>query len=223
MASRLLTNRSSNGLVQENEVRLNQNQHTIQMKMTTTKTLLAVVALGLVSGGLLAPQAQAVPITGKINFTGGATLDTQNLNTATRVNSWTDTFTTAGNTGTFLGTPVNTAVTFFAPWNFNSGPIMNFWTTANGFKFDLTASAVFFRSSTFLSVTGTGIISGNGFDPTPGTWTFTVNDSASGGGGTATFSFAASTSALPEGGSALALLGISLLVVEGVRRKLAAV
>jgi len=54
-----------------------------------------------------------------------------------------------------------------------------------------------------------------GFDPTAGEWVFTANQ----GGGT--FSFSSSNAAVPEGGSALILLGLGLVGLEALRRKLA--
>ena len=46
----------------------------------------------------------------------------------------------------------------------------------------------------FVSVSGTGTITGNGFDPTPGTWTFTTQNPPANG----VFSFSASTTAVPS-------------------------
>ena len=69
-----------------------------------------------------------------------------------------------------------------------------------------------------VTVDGTGTISGNGFDMTNGTWSFTTqNPSAH-----ARFSFSAATGSVPDGGSAVALLGIALVGIEGLRRGLQA-
>lgn len=208
----------------------NQPESTPHMKLS--KKLFAAAAMLVVSCCLSAPEAfaQAGFITGKVNFNGAATLDSTNLATATRVVSWSDTETTGGNTGSFSGVTNNVPVTFFAPWNFNSGPIMNFWSfnsPGGNFRFDLTASTISSQNSMFLTVSGTGFIRGtnsmgDSFTPTAGNWAFTIQDSSSGGGATFTFSFSADTSAVvPEGGSALALLGIGLVAVEAIRRKLA--
>ncbi len=201
------------------------------MKLTTK--LITAIAAVAATCWFSAPSAlaQAGNITGKVNFTGAATLNTQNLATATRVNSWADTMTTSqsANTGSFSGVPTNTPVTFFAPWNFNSGPITNFWmfnSTGGNFRFDLISSMVMTQNSSFLNVSGIGTISGTNsmgqtFNPTFGRWAFSIQDSSAGGGGTFTFSFSADTSAIPEGGSAIALLGVGLVAVEVIRRKLA--
>jgi VPDSG-CTERM motif len=74
------------------------------------------------------------------------------------------------------------------------------------------------QSNTFLNVLGTGIVSGNGFDPTQATWSFTVNNSN--GRPKIMFSFAANADAVPDGGSAVALLGLALTGLEVLRRKL---
>jgi VPDSG-CTERM motif len=68
-----------------------------------------------------------------------------------------------------------------------------------------------------IDITGTGTLTGNGFDPTPGAWEFTSQSAL--GRRHLTFSFSADTSAVPDGGSAVALLGIALVGVEALRRK----
>ena len=70
----------------------------------------------------------------------------------------------------------------------------------------------------FLNITGVGTISGNGFEDTTATWAFSVQNA---GGGHDFFSFSANTATgVPDGGSAVALLGISLGAIEFIRRKL---
>ena len=77
------------------------------------------------------------------------------------------------------------------------------------------------QTATFLNIDGTGIISGNGFDDTVATWAFTVQNA---GGNHDFFSFSANVATegqgVPDGGSAVALLGIGLGVVEFIRRTL---
>jgi hypothetical protein len=73
------------------------------------------------------------------------------------------------------------------------------------------------QSATFLNITGFGTASGNGFDPTPGTWSFTSSDSN--GQNQTTFGFQAQSTAVPEP-STVALLGagISSLIASRKRR-----
>ena len=106
------------------------------------------------------------------------------------------------------------------PWIFNPSMATPGLWSVDGFTFDLTSSTVVTQNATFLNITGVGTVSGNGFDPTPARWAFTVQNA---GGGTGDFfSFSANTSSngVPDGGSAVALLGISLVAIEFVRRKL---
>jgi len=63
-------------------------------------------------------------------------------------------------------------------------------------------------------IEGTGIITGNGFDPTPGVWSF----SQQAGRGTV-LTFSGTTSAVPDGGMTLALLGAGLMGLAAFRAK----
>ena len=183
---------------------------------TLTKTILAVLVTGVLSCGLV----QADPIQGSISFTGGVTYDTGNVNTATTVTEWFDTE-VLSSTGDFLaaGNVNGTAATFTDPWQFNpSVAVASLWSlTLGGFSFDLTSCTVDFQAGGFLLISGVGTIHGTGFDDTAGTWSFSSNDPSSGG----VFSFSAGTAAIPDGGSAVALLGVALAGVEVLRRKFA--
>ncbi len=185
-----------------------------------TKTILAVLAIGFISCALFSEQAQATPITGNINFAGSVQFDT-NFANATRVVTWLDIFNNAGFTSVApggtgdLGIAPGTQATMAQPWIFNpSTPTPGLW-SVGGFTFDLLASTVVTHNAQFLSITGTGIVSGNGFDPTNMEWSFTTQNM----GGT-TFSFSATGTAVPDGGSAVALLGLALVGIEVLRRKL---
>jgi hypothetical protein len=188
--------------------------------MKLSKTILALLATGVISCGLFSQQAQATPINGMINLGGSAHFDTNDLATATRVNTWINTHVEAGGTGDFAGIPINTPVAMNAPWIFNpSTPRTGLWSVA-GFTFDLLTSTVLVQNSTALVITGTGIVSGNGFDPTNADWSFSVTSSA--GHTRMNFSFQASGNAagVPDGGSTVALLGIALTGIEVLRRRL---
>jgi hypothetical protein len=94
----------------------------------------------------------------------------------------------------------------------------------NGFTFNLTSSTVEVRSATFLSVSGTGIITGPaGFDATPGVWAFSSQNA--GGHPHDTFSFSANTTggAVPDSGMTVALLGAGLIGIAAFRAKFAKV
>jgi len=165
---------------------------------------------------ILAGSADAAFVRGVIGFDGTATLDDAVLLNATGVTAWNNTVVGGVVTGDF-DTFINPgdAATFTAPWSFNSGAVTPLW-TVGGFSFDLSSSSVVSNDGSFLNVVGTGLISGNGFDPTSGTWRFTTQEPSD----QVRFTFSASTEAVPDGGTTLALLGVSLLGLGQLRRKL---
>jgi hypothetical protein len=175
----------------------------------------------------LPPVTSASAILGNINFAGAVHLDNNNLASATTVVTWFDAFNNAGKTtvvpgatGAFMGILPGTSVTMAQPWIFNpSTPTTALW-SVGGFTFDLLSATIVSQSTTFLNVLGTGIVSANGFDPTEATWSFTVNNSN--GQPKMMFSFAANNNSVPDGGTTVALLGLALLGVELLRRKLMA-
>jgi hypothetical protein len=186
--------------------------------MKISKTILAVLATGVLSCGLFSQQAQATPINGDIQFAGTAQFDTNSLLTATRVVAWINTHVEAGNTGDFSWIAMNTPATFGAPWIFStSTPTPGLW-SVGPFTFDLLSSNISTQNAGELTVTGTGIVSANGFDPTAMDWSFTTQSSS--GRTRSVFSFSANGMAVPDGGSAVALLGLALTGIEVLRRRL---
>jgi len=184
--------------------------------MKLYKILLAIVATAA-SFGLLS-SAQATPITGMLNIGGTATFDTTSLATAHSA-TFTDAIVLGGNSGTFAGFAIGTPVVM-ASYTFDPSTITNGLWSVNGFTFNLLSSTVKQRDAEFLSVSGTGIITGPpGFDPTPGVWAFTSQNA--GGLPHDTFSFSANTcsTAVPDGGMTLALLGGGLMGLAAFRAK----
>jgi hypothetical protein len=184
------------------------------------KKLLLSLTLGMAAVGIATPKAQAVEISGVIQFAGKAVLNGP-VGTATGVTSWSSSAPglVAGQanvidaSGDFAAL-AGTLATFGAPWSFNSG-INPLW-SVGGFVFNLTSSAITAQNTSTVSASGSGIVTGNGFDPTAGTWYFSTQP----GSINSAFSFSAS-SEVPEGGSAVAMLGMGLLGIAGVRKKLA--
>jgi hypothetical protein len=184
------------------------------------KKLLLSLALGMAAVGVATPQAQAIEISGVIQFGGTAVLN-GTIAAATGVTSWSTGGATPqigkaniiGGTGDFSALTGGVA-DFSAPWLFNSG-INPLW-TAGVFVFELTNSAIVFQQFGSLVVSGSGIARTPGFEDTAGTWSFSTQSGVAGGG----FSFSAA-SEVPEGGSAVAMLGMGLLGLAGVRKKLA--
>jgi len=162
----------------------------------------------------LSSAAHAAFIKGVISFSGQANLDNSSLALATKVVSWSGVKAGVPITGDFA-TYVNDgdSATFTNNWSFNSGAVTPLW-TCDGFTFDLTSSTVTSQSSNGLLVNGTGKVSGHGFQSTSGTWDFSTQT----GSGTA-FRFSASTVAVPDGGTTMALFGLSLLGLYGARQK----
>jgi VPDSG-CTERM motif len=176
-----------------------------------------MLAIGFISCSLFSEQAQATSITGDIGFSGATTFNTTSLTTATRINSW---FAFVGTTSeSFVGVPIGSSVTLAASWIFNpSTPTPGLW-SVGGFSFDLDTATIETQNSHLLSITGTGTLTGAGFDPTPGTWAFSAQ--SAGGIHQASFTFSAdNTAGVPDGGMTVALLGIAFVGLEGLRRKL---
>ena len=176
-------------------------------------TLLVLAFLGL---ALAVPQAQAAPVNGAITFAGGATFDGP-LATATTVTSFSNVKVHSVD-GDFAGfVAVLDPTTMAATWTFNpSTPTPGLW-SVGGFTFDLDSSTVVLQNSNNLLITGTGVVTGNGFDATPGIWNFSTQAPGAHG----VFSFSASSGFVPDGGSTMAFLGLALVGVEAIRRKLA--
>jgi hypothetical protein len=190
---------------------------------TPSKTILTLLVIGLVSCGLFSQQAQAVPITGGISLSGTYVTNNGNLNTATSftsfpfaiVNSVSGSYT---GVGTGLGSPVVTMNPFsFNPFNGPITPLWTFMSSGSTYSFDLTVlSSRLQPGDNSLTLKGTGTLHITNFTDTPGTWIFTANQAVD------TFSFSSSNGAVPDSGSAVALLGIALAGIEGVRRALRA-
>ena len=171
--------------------------------------LLSVAAAALT----LSSTAQAALITGTIDFSGTATLNTNVLQNATHViaNGFSNVTVSNTEAGSSLAAVANgTAVTFTgAQYNFNGTglPIANFW-SVGGFSFQLTSSAVIVQLPGFLNVQGAGIMTGNGFEATTGTWFFT----SQGVSQNPQFSFSSTnTTNAPDGGSTAVLAGLALV------------
>jgi PEP-CTERM motif len=178
------------------------------MKTIAAATLSILLAI-------FAPTLSAAPIQGSIDFGGTVTFDTTSLATATRVNIWNSSF-VLQDSGDFSSIAPGTNVTMAAPWIFNpSTNTPSLWSVGS-FKFDLASCVIVSQSSTFLNITGIGTISATGFDPTPGTWSFTASDSS--GSPQATFGFQTQTAAVPEPGT-LTLLAVGAGGLISSRRR----
>ena len=181
--------------------------------------LIRLILAVLVASGF-AISAQADLITGMLNIAGTATYD-KTIAHATMVVAFDNVTTQGANTGSFAGVPKNLSVAMTAPYIFNpstSTPML--WSVA-GFTFDLLTSTIVFQSADGLLIKGTGILSGNGFEPTNATWSFSQQAGAG-----KTLSFSATTEGViptPDGGMTVTLLGAGLVALVGFRAKFAKV
>ena len=189
-----------------------------------TKTL-TVLAVGLLSCGLFCQQAQA--INGDIQFFGSATASGDSSGGGPT------TITFASNWEVFAGTGDYSAVTSGTPTTFNgftftgdgtgaslTGTVTPQWSFVfggNTYTFDLLVLTSGHTESGSMAFTGTGTAFINGGDATPANWSL---ESSTGSG--FTFALSGSTTGtvggVPDGGSAVALLGIALAGIEGARR-----
>lgn len=109
-------------------------------------------------------------MTGDIGFGGSVKLNTRSLLAASQVNKWKNVY-VGSDTGSFATFAASeSAVTMATPWVFaSSTPFSGLW-SVGGFTFDLSSSAVVFRSRNVIDLQGTGTVSGHGFDATSGDW-----------------------------------------------------
>ncbi|MBA3726629.1 MAG: hypothetical protein H0W86_09305 [Armatimonadetes bacterium] len=202
-------------------------------KMKISKLMLAMLATGVLGCSVLSQQAQAVQIDGTIGFTsaphltggsvsqaGGTT--SLHFNNPMFVNFGTDNY--AGTTGkevtftdfSFTGSGTGAAL--------SSGSIVPEWTFTSGaitYSFDLlnlTAGTFSSGNPNALSLQGMGIAHITGFDDTNAS--FSLQGTGKGFTFTILQASTTATPSVPEGGSAVALLGIAMAAVEALRRKI---
>jgi hypothetical protein len=168
------------------------------------------------------------PITGSIDMSGTANnLNNTLLGSATSVAFFTAVTVGGSPTGTFAGT-AGSSVTwhgFSWPSNVLVAPLWTFVSGATTYSFDLANVSVFSQSNSFLNLMGSGTFHVTGFDDTPGLWSFTISNPGGGAHANFDFTFANSqtaTGGVPDGGMTVALLGLALVGVEVLRRKLKA-
>jgi hypothetical protein len=184
----------------------------------------ALLAGAMVVG--LGAAADAAPITGGISLAGGFTpIDSSSAPTTLAAATGIDfgmsfatgasgTLTSFGSVSTVAGTLTMTDFQFVSV----PPPVSPLFTAFDGvatLNFDLNTVTIISQTSSTLQLSGTGVLSLPGFDPTPGNWVLTANSL----GGT--FSWSSSTAAIPEPAS-LALLGMGLLGLGFAARRRAA-
>jgi hypothetical protein len=185
-----------------------------------TKILAVAVAAVAIS-----QSAHATAITGGIALSGSAVvLNGSTVQTSSEVLSW-GPVTAASGTGSFSG--VSGATTMGAvPWLFNAAE-SSFW-SVGGFTFNLTTaipqtpqfevgSPGYYSETIFLA----GTVSGNSYNPTAFSGSFSIQDPATGSSGNGyTFSGSFTFFAAPDGGTTALMLGSALSGLALIRRKL---
>jgi hypothetical protein len=188
----------------------------LKLKYLLTGAAVSLGLAGIASSAPLGPNS--------INFAGSAQFDPMNLATATTIEEWfSATSLTPGiskvqsvDGSAFTGSiSVGDSITMSSPWVFTDA-ITNLW-AVGGFSFDLLSATINHQSGAFIAVTGTGVVSGNGYSPTQASWFFTANQPLT--DGRFAYSAGTSTAAVPDGGSAIALLGLALGGMEFLRRR----
>ena len=192
----------------------------------TSKTILAALAIGLLSCALFSQQAQAAQVLGEIHMAGDVVFDSVDLSSATAVNHWfsaahnPEKATTFGATDDFAAIPTGTEADMTHPWTFSSTPVTPLWNVPLfGFSFDLNnIISVTKIGDNFLNILASGIVHATGFDDTPALFSFTVNNPD--GKTHLTYSFANATVTVPtpDGGTTVMLLGAAFGVLGIARR-----
>jgi len=186
------------------------------------QTILSLLAATLISCALFCPEARAVPIDGTITFLLTSVTATQGDPNIITFGSATTLF--ANGDYSVFPTPVTfqsisfsgsgDSATLTAPitlWEFTQG--------SKTYSFDLLSLDVASITSGSLALSGSGIAGISGMDDTVAT--FAMSSTSSGSVFEIVFgSTSASGTAVPDGGTTVALLGFAFVGVEALRKKL---
>jgi hypothetical protein len=194
-----------------------------QEKMKTMKNswLIRAGIMGAVIG--FGAVVQANPIVGNIDMTGTASLN-GSLGTATEIINYSGSATVTSASGAYqhlaIGTLVNWNTISWNPantpvelWSFTSG----FWT----YSFDAISMTVVSQSNDALELSGAGVVKitgiGSPYLATLTTWTLAITPGQDGG---YSFNFDPPSAPTPDDGATGLLLGIALLGLGLVHKKL---
>jgi protein with PEP-CTERM/exosortase system signal len=196
-----------------------------------SKTILAVLAIGMLSCGVFSQQAQAAHLVGEIHMAGDVIFDTPNLGSSTTVETSISVqgslnkATTFGATGDFAIVPALTEADMAHPWTFSpSTPTAPLWDlTMAGFpiSFDLeTILSITRIGENFLNILARGTVHATGFDDTTALFSFTVNNPDGLTHDTYGFANATITTQIPvpDGGTTVMLLGVAIGALGMARR-----
>lgn len=179
------------------------------------KALMKGLALAFVGSLVMAGSAMALPVTGDIGMIG---FGMEALDASTAVTIPAPTFVmVSGVSGDFDDYVDSGDAVLFNSFTFDpvSTPVAAPLWEVGGFSFQLDSVTVSLRNSYNLVLDGIGMISGNGFDETYGTWSMSIDSLAT------SFSFSSGTTAtapVPEPATML-LFGSGLAGLAGYGRK----
>ena len=198
------------------------------MKYLPIKKVFLASALTVLFG---ASSLHAVPITGSIDMSGTAVLDSTLLGSATSATSFSSVTVGGVPTGAYVGTLGDSVSWSAFGWAPATTPVTPLWTFINAgtgytYSFDLSTVTVVSQDNSFLNLSGTGTLditgAGSPYTPTSGFWSFTISNPGGGAHQNFSFTFANSQTAagVPDGGSMIAMLGMAVLGLGALRRKL---
>jgi len=185
------------------------------------KTLLKSVFVALAGLGLVAGNALSTPINGVIQLTGQVTLTGgTSFQTATGI----EFLEAVGDLhldqalvsdASFTLAPTKGLTATMQDFQFSPFVANNPVWSVDGFSFAMNSITYDSNNGTFLNLAGTGTISGNGYDATVGTFTFSTQNT-----GDVDFSWSGSTSTSPVPEPATMLLfGTGIAGLAGIARR----
>ncbi|MDQ6626493.1 MAG: VPDSG-CTERM sorting domain-containing protein [Verrucomicrobiota bacterium] len=197
--------------------------------MKLSKTILAVLGTAALMSGMMSQSAQAIPINGSIGFNGSG-FGTQSGGTSTL--TFNNPMTVDIRQGDYTGIPTGTSATF-APISWTGSGTSAVLTSSNSPEWTIVFGGTTYQFSllslTSATLTGGAVsLQGNGIATIAGAInrdpTF-ASFSVQGTGNNFTFTIVQSSTsangqAVPDGGSAIALLGVAVMGIEVLRRKL---
>jgi hypothetical protein len=192
-----------------------------------SKTVLAVLATGLLSCGLFCQQAGANQINGSLLFRGTVAASGDRGSDRTTVSFVNPGWTVVGGLGNYVVSGTSATFTAFSFTGNGTGVTLSGSGITEGtftfgtltYSFELLALVSATTTDDSVTISGTGIAHITGFDDTPASWIL------QGSGQNFTFDLSRGTlppepGTVPEGGSAAGLLGIALVGLEALRRRL---
>ena len=179
----------------------------LQERYVMNKFNKLLVAVGLFA---LAGNAAATLISGDISLKGNFTLNGSDFLTSSIINV--SSATVAGTpTGSFASISSGTTASYSSINYSNTTGVSALW-SVGGFTFDLTNLVVQSITSSKIKLTGSGIISGNGFTSTFSNWSFNANTNGN-------LVFSNSTSVPAPGIALLMGIGLAGIGLAGKMRK----